>query len=414
LDEKNNRHSKDGLNKKNKKNNDNLGYDEEIGRKTVGKLISGLDDEIAETDKPAVRAIRLNSQKVQREKISTSFYDEDRAKSDNDAIVTGFKEVEDEAEEEIVDEIEDSSPTEEDLADTVRIRRPNILKDDPYEDQGSRERYRKQFLEGYTDHERKRLDLGLDAEIEQKKRPAASPEEVPTRNNTEEERALPPKKRPKEGTRRPREEPRDGSQRPRRPKESNDEVALIPKRGERREKASAQAAAVSQPSYGAPIFKIIAIIFLIMIAVIVVLIININSVARQVDELEATIEQFDEDVGELATLRAENMALRARVDDLTDENNQRLSQIDDLERQLLVQNTDAGSVPGAASNGGAGTPPASTEGMRRHTVQPGDTLYRISTTFFGHARGIDAILRANGLTEPNIRPGDVLYIPESY
>lgn len=403
------------------KNINNLNYNDEMGRKTVGNLLSGLDDaepaerELAreaakETAKPVVRAVRLNSQKANREKISNSFYDEDRARNDDDTIVRGFKEAEEEPEEDIDDEIheEDTEPSDEEVANAVRTRRPNILKDESDEELDSRERYRKQFLEGYTDHERKRLDLGLDATNEPKRKKADELDErVPPKRN-EAERELPPKRQPMNGTRKPKEDAANPEQKSRRRPESEEEAALMNKRSQRKERPQA-AATSARPSNGAPIFKILAVLFLILIGVIVFLVISLNSANSEVGRLEAYIEQFDDDVEELGQLRARNAALEARNQDLTNESNTRLSQIEDLERRLEVQGTDPTGVPGAP-----GEVADAPEGTRTHTVAPGETLYRISVTYFGHARAIDAIMQASGLTSTNIQPGDTLNIPPTY
>ena len=406
------------------KNINNLNYNDEMGRKTVGNLLSGLDEDAPpaerepareadkEANKPVVRAVRLNSQKANREKINNSFYDEDRVRNDDDTIVRGFKEAEEEPEEDIDDEVhdEDVEPSDEELANAVRTRRPNILKDESDEELDSRERYRKQFLEGYTDHERKRLDLGLDATSELKRKSADELDErVPPKRN-EAERKLPPKRQPKDGnTRKPKEDEASAEQRPRRRPESEEEAALMNKRSQRKERPQAAAATSARPSSGAPIFKILAVLFVILIGVIVFLVISLNSANNEVDRLEAYIEQFDSDVEELGQLRARNAALEARNDDLTDESNLRLSQIEELERQLRVQDTDPTGVPGAPSEG-----TTAPEGTRTHTVQSGETLYRISVTYFGHARAIDAIMQASGLTSTNIQPGDTLNIPPTY
>ena len=409
MGKKNKGQNKSGFNK----NTDTINYDEEMGRKTIGNLINGLDEDANEPppDKPVVRAIRLNSQKANREKITTDFYDEDRATGNGDDIVTGFREIEEEPEENLEDtKQQEEYKDEEDPADAVRIRRPNILKDDTDEELDSRERYRRQFLEGYTDHERKRLELDPAAvNTAKRKQGTESSPERPTKRLSEEERELPPRRRPKEGLRKSREELQNDEQRPRRRGASEDEdVTLITKRNERKERTQPPAAA--QPSYGAPIFKILALVFLILIVIIVVLVISLNSANRQVTYLEGAIEQFDEDVEELGTLRATNAALRDRNDQLTDENNQRLSQIEELERQLLVQGTDAGAVPTAPGDGAA----APGEGEREHVVTDGQTLYAISIIYFGHGRGADAIMRASGLTTTNIRVGDRLTIPATY
>ena len=46
-----------------------------------------------------------------------------------------------------------------------------------------------------------------------------------------------------------------------------------------------------------------------------------------------------------------------------------------------------------------------------HTVQPGETIYRISIKYYKSKSGIDTIKSANNLTSNEIRVGQVLTIP---
>lgn len=407
-------HGDDGYNK----NTNNFDYDDEMGRRAVGKLFSDLDNEdtAPSPDKPVVRAIRINSEKIKKEKINTVFYDEDRANvsSNSDAIVTGFKEEEELPEEEVVEE-EPVPPNDEELADAIRTRRPNILKDEDHDEQEQRKRYKQQFLEGYTDHNRKGLDFMSNTNGgEPKRRPAPpSSDEIDSpmsSDGDEPERTR--RRRPKEDAKSKDDAAGLGaSQRPRRQRDSDDEAALAPKRPGRRESSSAQIAQGGTPSYDAPIFKILAAVFVVMIVIMVILIVNINGANSTIRGLEANLAEVEADIDELASLRAQNLALETRVSTATDESNQRQAQIEDLERQLL-----AATTPSALPTNNNAPPSGETapEGMRRHTVQSGETLYRISTTFFGHPRGVDAIMRANNLTDTNIRAGNELIIPESY
>ena len=401
------------------KNTGEIDYDEDMGRKAVGNLLSDIDEdndaeEITAADKPVVRAIRINSQKIKKEKISTSFYDEDRVNRNGDAIVTGFKDDEEpEPLEEVVEEEAISPLDEEDPADAIRIRRPNIFKDESDEDHMSRERYRKQFLDGYTDHERKRLDLPSTAYDEEPKRRLSEPSARRAAiDNSDGELEVSRRRRLKDDSTMSRDDAPIQSSRPRRARgETDEEVTLITKRREQRERSSNTASGQAQPiPSGAPIFKIFTLVFVIMLAVIVVLIININSANATIRELEAVIVQFDEDVNELTTLRAQFAAVNTQLDSVTNERNQLLSQIEELERQAQVAGTDAGGVPGV----GDGADEGATEGLRRHTVAPGDSLYRISVTFFGHGRAVEAIRLLNDLPDTNVMVGDVLYIPDSY
>ena len=48
-----------------------------------------------------------------------------------------------------------------------------------------------------------------------------------------------------------------------------------------------------------------------------------------------------------------------------------------------------------------------------HTVQPGETIYRISIKYYQSKSGIDTIKSANNLSSNEIRVGQVLTIPLS-
>ncbi len=48
-----------------------------------------------------------------------------------------------------------------------------------------------------------------------------------------------------------------------------------------------------------------------------------------------------------------------------------------------------------------------------HTVQPGETIYRISIKYYQSKAGIDTIKSANNLISNEIRVGQVLTIPLS-
>jgi LysM repeat protein len=51
--------------------------------------------------------------------------------------------------------------------------------------------------------------------------------------------------------------------------------------------------------------------------------------------------------------------------------------------------------------------------MQTYTVKSGDTLSKISTTFYGNWSGVDAIAKANGITNVNlIYPGQKISIPD--
>lgn len=51
--------------------------------------------------------------------------------------------------------------------------------------------------------------------------------------------------------------------------------------------------------------------------------------------------------------------------------------------------------------------------MKTYTVQAGDSLSKISEKFYGNWSGVDALAKANGITNVNlIMPGQTLQIPD--
>ena len=395
------------------KNPGNYDYDDEMSRKAVGKLLNSMDDDEPVTaSKPVVRAIRINSEKIKKEKISTSFYDEDRGKknnADDDLIVTGFKD------EEIPDDTiiqQEAEHVDDDLGDTVRTRRPNILKDESSGDRDERERYRKQFLGGYTDHRRKGLDLTSPAPVnETRKRTSAQntdepvkriPAERPQRDSKESEL---PRRRPRgediSDTKPPARE------RGRRSKDTDDELSVIPKRSERKERPAYAAPTSAQPlSYDAPIFKIIAGVLLAMLVVMVILVFNVISANGTISDLEEQIAGFEMDVDELSSLRIANEALTQQVQQRTDERNEAQFRVDELERQL--ETADVSNAPVSYLPGDSSQPTTAT---RSYTVASGDSLSAIANRFNLGQNGVNAIMAANGLTSATIHVGQELIIP---
>ena len=195
-------------------------------------------------------------------------------------------------------------------------------------------------------------------------------------------------------------------------RDSEEDVTLVSKRREQRERSSNPGASQSpQVSSGAPIFKIFILLFIILLAVIAVLIVNINIANRTIRELEAYIGQFRDDVSELAELRSRYAAINIQLGDVINERNYLQSQVEDYQRQLQVAGTDAGAVPPPGTADGT---PEATDGLRRHTVAPGESLYRISVSYFGHGRAAEAIRILNDLPTVTVMVGDVLYIPDTY
>jgi len=395
------------------KNTGSYDYDDEMSRKAVGKLLTGLNDDENTTSsvKPVVRAIRINSEKIKKEKINTSFYDENRGKRNSerdDVIVTGFKE--DDAFAKTEPEI--PAAPEEDMGDTVRTRRPNILRDETGGDREERERYRKQFLGGYTDHRRKGIDLtGPAPGGETRKRPQSSSgdesiKRFPTERTPKDAENTPPlspRRRP------PREETTDikPPQRGRRVKDADDEVTLIPKRAERKERpAYAAPASAANISYDAPIFKIIAAILLVMLIVMVILVFNVISANGTIRERDEQIAKLEEEVEEVPSMRMTISSLNEQVGALREERNLIQIQLEQLQGQL----TPPDIVEPPAGYPSGDTQPSG--GSQSYTVRSGDNLSRIAAQFNLGAGGVAAIMQANNITDASrIQVGQVLVIP---
>ena len=57
------------------------------------------------------------------------------------------------------------------------------------------------------------------------------------------------------------------------------------------------------------------------------------------------------------------------------------------------------------------TKPEEKPAAKSHTVQPNETLYRISVTYYGSGSGVEKIKAANGLSSNSISVGQTLVIP---
>ncbi|VDG97814.1 Elastin-binding protein ebpS [Lysinibacillus sphaericus] len=57
------------------------------------------------------------------------------------------------------------------------------------------------------------------------------------------------------------------------------------------------------------------------------------------------------------------------------------------------------------------TKPEEKPAAKSHTVQPSETLYRISVTYYGSGSGVEKIKAANGLSSNSISVGQTLVIP---
>ena len=76
-------------------------------------------------------------------------------------------------------------------------------------------------------------------------------------------------------------------------------------------------------------------------------------------------------------------------------------------RQRVAQQAPSAMIAGASASGG--------QGQRRYTVEAGDTLYKISSQFYGDSNQYTKIFNANRniLRDLNtINPGQELVIPE--
>ncbi|MDL2248066.1 LysM peptidoglycan-binding domain-containing protein [Tyzzerella sp. OttesenSCG-928-J15] len=392
-------------------------YDEEISIKAVGKLIDGFDEFDKEKKKPVVKAVGGPEVKESRkETISTSFYDEERGKrQDNeDKIVTGFKENDEEYED--YDEYEEGEQEEtqveeepEEVPVRTRSRKVRSEEDELPPDRAERERYRRQFLDGYTDVRRKGLDLTQNGDY----RKQSSADEPVKRVSGGKEGEGATRRRPRP---RPADEDYKVQQAPargRKVREEEEEISIIPRRTEqrRREKVPAASTTYSPSSsssngYDAPIFKVLAGVFVLMLVLMVFFVFKFNSANKEVKELTAKLEEMENNAEKLASAETENAALKQQVSELKDQNNSYIFQIQDLQSQTTVP----GTTP-SESTGGSAPQTQSPTGSSEYTVVSGDSLSKISNHFYGNTSGVDLIKQANNLSGDNLQVGQTLIIP---
>ena len=406
-------------------------YDDEISRKAVGKLLTGLDDHDKKPSKPTVKAIRPEAEgESKRGSINTSYYDESRTsryEDEGDAIVTGFRDDDDDYygshhDEEYDDdseqmELEEFTEMEEEAAhlESARSRRARPGSEESLSDRQERERYRRQFLDGYTDTKRKGTDTPQTAQP--RRRPSgASADDAVRRISAEKDKSR------EESAPRRRPRPTGGETRPqppatrgRRPAEDEDEVNIIPSRSERRKERSQPVAtpayAGTAPSYDAPIFKIIAAAFIIMLIVMVFLVFKINAANKSVAEYKKGAEQVQADVDAMNSQQVVIEGLRQQVTDLTKDNGSLILERDALKAQ--VQDNQGPVSTSTPAEGQTQTQPQTPGSRHEYTVVSGDSLSKISNRFYGNSsvESINAIKSANGMTKDSIQVGQKLIIP---
>ena len=418
-------------------NKDYYDYDDEISRKAVGKLLNGLDDN-KRPSKPTVKAIRTEPAGERRKSsINTSYYDESRTsryEDDDDEIVTGFRDDDDyydSADDDYEDDNEQMELEElremEEESEPVKSRRARPGSEETPADRQERERYRRQFLDGYTDTRRKGSDTAQTAD--HRRRPAgASADDAVRRIAAEKEKA----QEDRESAPRRRPRPTGGEARPQPPQtrgsrssgpvehENDDEISIIPKRGERRKERTPAAPVPSYggtsaaPSYDAPIFKIIILAFVVMLFVMVFLVFKINGANKTIAEHEKNIELAQADAETLTNLQTANDGYKQQIAELKGEKGDLELRVQSLEAQIAeMQGPPSGNSQPSAT-GQTTTPQTSLPGgAQTYTVVSGDSLSRISNRFLGDSsrENIEAIKKANNMTSDGIAVGQTLVIP---
>ena len=425
-------------------NKDYYDYDDEISRKAVGKLLNGLDDEKKPSKAPAkamtVKAIRPESEgEGKRSSINTSYYDESRTsryEDDDDEIVTGFRdddeddyysshdndEYDDDTEQMELEELREMEEPE-----PVRSRRPRPGSEETPADRQERDRYRRQFLDGYTDTRKKSPESAQPVDHRRRSSGAARPtgasaddavRRIAAEKEKDQEESA-PRRRPRPTGAEPRPQPQRGRRAPE--TENDDEINIIPKRGERirKERTPAAApgygAASASPSYDAPIFKIIILAFVIMLLVMIFLVFKINAANKSIAEYENNIEQTQADAETLTLLKTANDGLREQITTLTGEKGALVLERDALQKQVDdLQGPQTGTNPPSATGAPAANQPTLPGGSTSYTVVSGDSLSRISTRFLGDssAANIAVIKQANNMTNDVIHVGQTLIIPQ--
>ena len=405
-------------------------YDDEISRKAVGKLLNGLDDYDKKPSKPTVKTIRPESGgESKRSSINTSYYDDSRTSryDDDDSIVTGFRDDDDDYYDSHDDEYEDDSEqieleefTEmEEEPEPARTRRPRPGSEETPADRQERERYRRQFLDGYTDTRRKGSDMAQTTDYK-RRAPGASADDAVRRIAAEKEKEQDsaPRRRPRPtaGDSRPQSTPVRG----RKPAEEDDDINIIAKRSERSRRERSQPVAApsygttsAAPSYDAPIFKIIIAVFLIMLAVLVFLVFKINGANKTIAEHEANAAKIEVDSEAMAALQTSNDSLRQQLTTATDDKNNAILERDAYKTQLEELQGSSANAAAPPAGGQATSQTPLPGGSQSYTVVSGDSLSRISNRFYSNssAASIKAIKDANNMSSDVVHVGQTLIIP---
>ncbi|MCL2610583.1 MAG: LysM peptidoglycan-binding domain-containing protein [Defluviitaleaceae bacterium] len=164
----------------------------------------------------------------------------------------------------------------------------------------------------------------------------------------------------------------------------------------------------NKPKPTPPIIYIGLGLLALFIIVFVFLLIRNSSLSRQNEYLTEQLEAFQPE--SLAAMQNTIAELEAQVEFLEDI---RVA-LDERVEELEGIYTSDHAYTGEQNNYTGGTDESAGTGERTHIVQPGDNLSAISTQFFGTTAYVDAIMQANGITDPTaLRIDQVLIIPAS-
>jgi LysM repeat protein len=281
-----------------------------------------------------------------------------------------------------------------------------------------RDRYRREFLRGYTDVRRRGMDMTGNGDFRKKGGSGAPAGRSPVqrddkRTQPEEIREEPVRRtggRPAGRDYKLQQAPaRKSSSRGSTQREDIDIIARRTQRPERR---------VNKPQLAnftggldvltAPIFKIIAGVFLLMLIIMIFLIVQINGANSKIEKMEETALAAEENTESLSDMQMQLDGLKQQNQELTDENNRLGVQLSELTPSADPEDTTPGE-DGTSTPDETGT---NDGGQRTYTVVTGDSLSRISQNFYGDLAGIDRIKEANDMSNDSLTVGQEIVIPQ--
>lgn len=342
-------------------------YNDELSRKAVGKLFNNTIDDFGSSEDMEQG---LEDLKPKEDiSINNHFYEESRAAaSDSDGrIVKGFK----------------SAETEDGGRSSVG------------EELGS---YRKRVLDDfYSDSTR--------TPVRRKTEPAKSENRsrnISSKKMQKDEEILLDKEKEEEADSELKEIKYTKIERPVRTRDSVSRQ--LPKDRPQRERSERRAQSTSNNNVtSAPLFKILSAAIGIMLIITVVLIFQVNSVSGKLEKYKAGEEEFLKEKGNFDSIVKAKESAEQLTRTLQEENAALNLKIKELEAGAATESPAPPETPSATETPGT---------QSSYTVVAGDTLSGISQKLYGNTRNVDKIMKANNLSNENLKIGQVLTIPQ--